>query len=182
MATIGGLVGFFVYYQDLVYYERYQELETYTNVGASQSTVEYNDAGAILFTDDTRLDTMRAVGFQSRWNGNIYCVAPIVDGSMGTTTEISWWAVGLDCCNPRQDFRCDDAQDSGKGCHYCAESRRRGATIHGVGCGGQPVSAIRVGHPVGERELLHAGGSVLQARVLDKRPLCEAGNVQAARG
>jgi len=113
MATIGGLVGFFVYYQDLVYYERYQELETYTNVGASQSTVEYNDAGAILFTDDTRLDTMRAVGFQSRWNGNIYCVAPIVDGSMGTTTEINWWAVGLDCCNPRQDFRCDDAQDSG---------------------------------------------------------------------
>mmetsp|Transcript_61538 Transcript_61538/g.144130 ORF Transcript_61538/g.144130 Transcript_61538/m.144130 type:complete len:339 (+) Transcript_61538:56-1072(+) len=111
-ATLAALViGFFVYYRNLVYYWKYQEMRSYTNVAAAQDDAAFPDANMFLFTEDTRLDTQRAVGYQSRWTGQVYCVAPLVDTTMSTVAPIYYWAIGEDCCEARAAFQCGDAQD-----------------------------------------------------------------------
>lgn len=108
---VGLIVGFFLYFRSLAYYWRYQDLRTYTNVAASQTAQAFNDASMFLWTEDSRLDPMRSVGFRSKWTGGTYCVAPIVDGTMSQIDPIYYWAVGDGCCNARSDFHCDDAAD-----------------------------------------------------------------------
>jgi len=111
--TFLGLVfGFFMYFRYLVYYQRYLEMRTYSNVGGSQGTSEFDDGSMFLFTQDTRLDVMRSVGYKSRFTGEVYCVAPVVDSTMTAADHINFWAVGSDCCLARGVFECDDAQDS----------------------------------------------------------------------
>lgn len=107
----GVLVGFFMYYHYLCYYWKYKEMRTYTNVGAAQSARAFGDGSMFLFTQDTRLDSSRAVGYESRWTGQHYCVAPIIDSTMTQADPINYWAVGENCCNPRAEFHCDDAKD-----------------------------------------------------------------------
>jgi len=104
--------GFFMYYRFLVYYEHYVEMRTYSNVGGSQSVTQFNDGSMFLFTQDSRLDVMRSVGYKSRWTGNVYCVSPVVDSTMTNADPINFWAVGEGCCLARGEFACDDAQDS----------------------------------------------------------------------
>jgi hypothetical protein len=109
---IGLFWGFYMYYQHLVYFRHYQELRSYTNTAGSTPASRFNDASMFLFTKDTRLDVMRSVGYKSRWTGQTYCAAPVVDSSMTSADHISFWAVGDNCCLARGDFVCDDAQDS----------------------------------------------------------------------
>jgi len=109
---IGLIFGFFMYFRYLVYYERYLEMRTYSNVGGSQSVTEFNDGSMFLFTQDTRLDVMRSVGYKSRFTGEVYCVAPVVDSTMTAADNINFWAVGSDCCLARGEFMCNDAQDA----------------------------------------------------------------------
>lgn len=112
LVTCVGLVfGFFMYFKFLVYYERYQEMRTYSNVGGSQPVSQFNDGSMFLFTQDTRLDVMRSVGYKSRWTGEVYCVAPVVDSTMTNADNINFWAVGSNCCLARGEFVCNDAQD-----------------------------------------------------------------------
>lgn len=111
-ATAGLFVGFFLYFKSLAYYYRYQELRPYTNVGAAQSADAFADASMFLWTEDTFLDAPRSVGYKSKWTGETYCVAPIVDGTMGGTDPIRYWAVGENCCNQRGAFWCDDAKEA----------------------------------------------------------------------
>merc|ERR550537_176838 len=103
--------GFNMYYKHLVYYERYMEMRSYSNVGGSQLTSGFNDGSMFLFTQDTRLDVMRSVGFRSRWTGETYCVAPVVDSTMSAANPVNWWAIGSNCCLARGEFVCDDAED-----------------------------------------------------------------------
>jgi len=111
-ATIIALVvGFFIYFGTLVFYFKYKEMRTYTNVGAAQTAGAFRDGSMFLFTEDTRLDPLRAAGYQSRWNGKTYCVAPIVDQTMTTASAISFWAVGENCCSTRANFHCDSGED-----------------------------------------------------------------------
>mmetsp|Transcript_100673 Transcript_100673/g.324834 ORF Transcript_100673/g.324834 Transcript_100673/m.324834 type:complete len:344 (+) Transcript_100673:146-1177(+) len=111
-ATLVALViGFFLYFRFLCYYWKYMEMRTYTNVAAAQHSAAFSDGSMFLFTEDTRLDPVRSVGFKSRWTGQTYCVAPIVDSSMNNGNDIHYWAIGMDCCNARAGFRCDDAED-----------------------------------------------------------------------
>jgi len=111
-ATLVALVvGFFIYFRFLCYYWKYTEMRTYTNVAAAQDASAFKDGSMILFTEDTRLDPIRAVGYKSKWTGQSYCVAPIVDGTMSNANDIYYWAIGVDCCNPRAEFHCDDAED-----------------------------------------------------------------------
>lgn len=105
------VIGFFLYFRFLCYYWKYTEMRTYTNVAAAQDASAFSDGSMILFTEDTRLDPMRSIGFKSRWTGSQYCVAPIVDGTMGDGDGIYYWAIGMDCCTGRAEFRCDDAAD-----------------------------------------------------------------------
>lgn len=111
-ATLLALVfGFHLYVQHLVFYFKYQEMRTYTNVAAAQQSGGFRDGSMFLFTEDSHLDSMRGVGYQSRWTGNTYCVAPIIDPTMTEANLISFWAVGENCCGKRASFRCDSGED-----------------------------------------------------------------------
>jgi len=111
MTFVGLIFGFFMYFKFLVYYQKYLELRTYSNVGGSQGATGFNDASMFLFTQDTRLDVMRSVGYKSRWTGKTYCVAPVVDSTMTNANPINFWAVGEGCCLARGEYMCDDAHD-----------------------------------------------------------------------
>lgn len=112
MGTMVALViGFFLYFRFLCYYWKYNEMRTYTNVAAAQDGSAFKDGNMILFTQDTQLDAQRSVGYKSRWTGHTYCAAPIVDSTMSNGADISYWAIGVDCCTPRAEFHCDDAGD-----------------------------------------------------------------------
>lgn len=106
---VGFLIGFSMYFNSLSYYYKYGQLRSYTNVAASQNPLGFRDGGMMLWTEDTRLDTMRSVGYKSKQDGQIYCVAPIIDGSMSLTASISYYAIGENCCGARGEFECDDA-------------------------------------------------------------------------
>jgi len=110
-ALVGLVVGFFLYFRQLIYFSKYEEMRTYTNVGAAQSSRAFGDGALILFSSDSRLDPQRAVGYKSRWTGQIHCVAPVVDVTMNQADDIHYWAVGVDCCTGRASFQCDDAGD-----------------------------------------------------------------------
>mmetsp|Transcript_42069 Transcript_42069/g.121543 ORF Transcript_42069/g.121543 Transcript_42069/m.121543 type:complete len:341 (+) Transcript_42069:186-1208(+) len=109
--VVGTIVGFFLYFRNLAYYWKYEEMRTYTNVAAAQSSSAFGDGSMFLFTEDSRLDAVRAVGYKSRWTGDTYCVAPIVDVTMNQANDIYFWAIGENCCTPRAEFFCDDAAD-----------------------------------------------------------------------
>merc|ERR1719262_37415 len=95
---IGTLVGFDLYYHHIVYYWKYSEMRTYTNVAAAQNSNAFQDGGMFLFTEDTKVDISQAVGFQSKWTRKTYCTAPVIDSTMGPSDEISYWAIGEGCC------------------------------------------------------------------------------------
>lgn len=105
------VVGFFLYYHSIVYYWKYNEMRTYTNVAASQDRDAFQDGAMFLFTRDTKVDVSQGVGYQSRWNGKTYCAAPVVDSTMGSGDRVYFWAVGEGCCQPRSSFFCGDAMD-----------------------------------------------------------------------
>jgi len=105
-------VGFFLYYRYLVYYYRHDEMTAFTNVAPAQDDKAFLDASMFLFTEDARLDVQRAVGYKSRWTGDTYCIAPIVDQTMTSGAPIYYWAVGTNCCESRASFSCDDAADT----------------------------------------------------------------------
>lgn len=110
-ALVGLLVGFFLYFRSMAFYWKYEEMRTYTNVAAAQASDGFGDGSMFLFTSDTRLDHLRAVGFESKWTGQTYCVAPLVDSTMDQGSDISYWAVGINCCTSRAEFHCGDAKD-----------------------------------------------------------------------
>lgn len=87
----------------------------YTGVEPSARTEEYADAGILKFTPDASLDTSRSFGLKG--NDFTYCVAPVVSRSAAvhphsSGPQISFWAVGRDCCGNRQNFECDGASET----------------------------------------------------------------------
>lgn len=111
-AVVGLVMGFFMYFRSIAYFWKYDEMRSYTNVAAAQDSSAFRDGGLFLFTEDTRLDALRTVGYQSKWTGETYCVAPLVDVTMNQASDINYWAVGMNCCAPRGRFQCGDAEDS----------------------------------------------------------------------
>lgn len=113
VATIFGvLVGAYIFYKHFIFYRVYMGMNTYTNIAVSQPLDQFVDAGMIAFTSNTILDVTRAVGFKSAAADAFFCVAPILDGSMGLEQEVHYFAVGVGCCQPRASFQCDDASDA----------------------------------------------------------------------
>eukprot|EP00928_Gymnodinium_smaydae_P029874 TRINITY_DN22379_c0_g1_i2.p1 TRINITY_DN22379_c0_g1~~TRINITY_DN22379_c0_g1_i2.p1 ORF type:complete len:350 (-),score=57.41 TRINITY_DN22379_c0_g1_i2:79-1128(-) len=107
----GLLVGLWIYYTQWVYYIRYRDLARHTNVQGSQPAAAFADTGIVTFTADTQVDVTRAVGYQSAVAGALLCVAPVVDSTMAPTDQISFFAVGIGCCDWRSSFRCGDVGD-----------------------------------------------------------------------
>jgi len=110
-AAAGFVFGFFLYFRSMAFYWRHEQMRTYTNVAGAQAADAFGDGSMFLFTQDTNLDASRAVGYKSKWTGETYCVAPIVDPSMNQASAINYWAVGLNCCTPRGEFHCGDSHD-----------------------------------------------------------------------
>lgn len=85
------------------YYD-FHNLNIYTEIDPSRMRgQQLMDAGAIAFTEGTRLDVSRSMGFK---HGSMYCVAPISFGNE-TMQTYDFWAVGTGCCSGSQaDFHC----------------------------------------------------------------------------
>jgi len=106
IATVGGvLAGMVIYYEHTFHYWAASEGRQYTNVRADALAAAHADAGVIVFTDSAQVDTTKTIGYKS---GSTYCVAPI---SMTDSIErqVQYWAAGIDCCNGRGFFDCDDS-------------------------------------------------------------------------
>lgn len=79
---------------------------SYDNVLASFPGAAYSDGGQFRFASSSTVDTSKALGYRDI---QTYCVAPIVDAGSAQLRRVSFWAVGIDCCGWRGDFRCNDA-------------------------------------------------------------------------
>lgn len=104
--VIGVMLGLYSYYQWMNHYWRYQESRVYTDVTPIEKAAAHTDAGTVVFTEDSRVDTTKALGYKAT---KTYCVAPILDDS--SVADVEFWAAGVDCCSQRADFNCDDAWD-----------------------------------------------------------------------
>lgn len=90
-------------------------LATYTNVDPSSQNSwtgekvrsnggRYQDAGKVYFSHDTVVDRSKAMSFK---DGNLYCVAPIVNPNCKKDCGYDFWAVGINCCSDlAADFSC----------------------------------------------------------------------------
>jgi len=104
--VFGIILGMYDYYEFMLIYYSYNEYRVYTDVLPSEPAAAHADAGTMVFTEDSRVDTTKALGYKA---GTVYCVAPILDDSQASRVE--YWAAGVDCCSQRADFNCDDSWD-----------------------------------------------------------------------
>lgn len=104
--AFGGMVGLYNYESHMAPFYTYDESREYTNVLPSEPAASFLDAGKLQFATAAKVDTTQSVGYK---HGDTYCVAPITDATSGS--RIEFWAVCLNACGARRDFRCDDAGD-----------------------------------------------------------------------
>jgi len=100
----GTILGYWNYHTYMSFYWTYETNGVYTNLMPSEPAVAHADAGKIIFSDFTRVDTTRAAGYK---DGTVYCAAPILDDV--PIAKVEYWAVGTNCCSQRADFNCDDS-------------------------------------------------------------------------
>jgi hypothetical protein len=112
--VLGFAFGLVIHYNFMLFYYKYTYMTKYSNVAASQPVLQFEDASTILFTEGTRVDGTRGVGYHSTRSSKTLCVAPVVDSQMATTDPIVFWAVGTGCCSWRASFNCDDAKGGGR--------------------------------------------------------------------
>lgn len=86
---------------------RVEDGAKYHNVEPSEPATSHSDAATLTFSVGTAIDTTRAVGYKT--SEDTYCVAPILDGSGSDSGKVEYWAVGVNCCQSRGDFECDDS-------------------------------------------------------------------------
>lgn len=102
----GCLCGLYNYYTHMMQYWTYDENRAYSNVLPTEPAEAHADAGKIVFAKTARVDTTRTVGYKA---STVYCVAPILDDTQ--MDRVEYWAAGVDCCESRGDFNCDDSWD-----------------------------------------------------------------------
>lgn len=105
LGVIGGDINFF---NNMEPYYDISNLNTYPNVDPSRMRgQQLMDAGRIMFSEGSKLDLQRSMGFR---NLELYCVAPIVAGAdIKHIPTYDFWAVGMNCCSgSRADFHCGE--------------------------------------------------------------------------
>lgn len=104
LAILNGVIlGSYNYWTHLYPYWSYDEKAAYTNVLPTQPSAALSDAGKLIFSTTSRVDTSRALGYKVN---DVYCVAPILDNTQMSSVE--FWAAGVNCCPARGDFSCDE--------------------------------------------------------------------------
>jgi len=106
---LGILVGLYLYDTYAIFPKFYSNTRKYTNVVPAQPAGAVADAGKLVFTHESYVDTKQSVGYILE-SGQKYCAAPVRDGS--GIERIEFWAVGIDCCAKTGDFYCDSAGDN----------------------------------------------------------------------
>lgn len=118
-ACAGGITGHYIFTHSFQTYQEIGNLKPYMDIDPSiVPGKQIQDAGAIEFTQSTRLDTQQAGCFMG--GGHTYCVAPIV--KTGHVSEdiaesprhgsYDYFAVGVDCCScSTSTFQCGDFRD-----------------------------------------------------------------------
>lgn len=101
-------VGLFAYGNYFSEYWFCADSHSYVNILPSEAALGYRDAGMVLFADEARVDASRSLGYK---DGQVYCVAPILDDS-DNSKNVQFWAAGVNCCGNRGSFSCDDAWDA----------------------------------------------------------------------
>mmetsp|Transcript_162 Transcript_162/g.585 ORF Transcript_162/g.585 Transcript_162/m.585 type:complete len:319 (-) Transcript_162:242-1198(-) len=113
LSVLAGVsVSMIMYFSFIVFYDAYVDMKEYTNVVGSASAAQYSDAGVLVFSSETSIDTSKAVGYRSAALGQTVCVAPIIDTNMADSDAINFYAIGLDCCEWRAQFECHDSADA----------------------------------------------------------------------
>mmetsp|Transcript_14628 Transcript_14628/g.41812 ORF Transcript_14628/g.41812 Transcript_14628/m.41812 type:complete len:324 (+) Transcript_14628:143-1114(+) len=155
-AVAGWVAGQHLFLRYMLQYWRQHNLLTYTGVAPSEPAAAFSDAVNIQFSDSARVDQHRVLGVNSQPSGGTtYCVAPIVDDAR--RHKIEFWAVGEDCCEPRQNFRCG-GDATAPGAHWGAvvspsafsadaasthrrflDAARRAAVLHRTWASDEPV-------------------------------------------
>jgi len=78
-------------------YEQFLHMRSYKDVDPLKMRgQQLMDAGSIRFLNTSTVDVSKSMGFK---NKDVFCVAPISDGSTASTYD--FWAVGVNCCNDR---------------------------------------------------------------------------------
>lgn len=101
-------IGMHSNHEYLEFYWEFQEGAEFRSVDPSTSANATNGASILHFKDGSFADNFRTVGFV--FHGSIYCVAPIARQSK-FTSDIQYWAAGVNCCSKRSDFQCSSSGD-----------------------------------------------------------------------
>lgn len=114
-ALTGWVMGDINFWQYMQPSYHVDHLATYTNVDPSSQHMwtgedvpvrgkRYQDAGKIYFSHNTIVDRRKSASFK---DGDVYCVAPIVDLNCEKNCGYDFWAVGINCCGQEvADFKC----------------------------------------------------------------------------
>mmetsp|Transcript_42018 Transcript_42018/g.78599 ORF Transcript_42018/g.78599 Transcript_42018/m.78599 type:complete len:341 (-) Transcript_42018:73-1095(-) len=86
-------------------------LQEFKDVVPTMSPASVSDAGVLNFAEGTVVDAGSAAGYRV-WPYN-YCAAPILvdDKESAPSSPVTFWAVGVGCCDSRGEFTCDSADD-----------------------------------------------------------------------
>jgi TM2 domain-containing membrane protein YozV len=98
------------YYNNTVAFEAINSLAFVSGVDPSQPSARYLDIGSVVFVPTSAVGVSQFVGFK---NGDVYCVAPIINNATSTSKTAStpvsydYWAIGLNCCSGGS-FKCGE--------------------------------------------------------------------------
>jgi hypothetical protein len=115
-AGLGAVAGFSLSSDNMRDYWPYYTMRHYTNVAPDEPAAAHLDAAVIVFMEGARPDVNRAIGYHRQ--GTTYCTAPISYDSMHgsadgvVSSDIQYWAIGLNCCHDTQGFSCGDSLQS----------------------------------------------------------------------
>lgn len=100
-------IGFFIENGYMKEYWRLDNGAVYRQLNPFDPGASHSDATVLEFRQGTFVDVQRSVGYMQA--GTVYCVAPVSSRSM--ETSVQYWAVGINCCEQRGSFSCDDVED-----------------------------------------------------------------------
>lgn len=104
--VLGCTAGKILYDRDMAEYWLNMSRPARSDVEPTALAASYRDASVLHFTDATRVDLHRVLGFRPEEDRLTYCVAPLLDDSQ--QDHVEFWAVGVDCCEPLWGFYCGD--------------------------------------------------------------------------